>query len=125
MQRTEKASRKALRTIALGVGAASLLTLPLVSEFRLKQAIQPLTDAWQRLPIEPRRSTLLGIRFRSPQVGLYHMDRTRRPKPLTRPGWPLSQKRSRRRERKATKRWRKQDRRDGLHPAKWPIFVRI
>ncbi len=49
----------------------------------MKQAIQPLTDAWQRLPIEPRRSTLLGIRFRSPQVGLYHMDRTRRPKPLT------------------------------------------
>src|SRR6266700_3170472 len=74
MQRTEKASRKALRTIALGVGAASLLTLPLVSEFRLKQATQPLTDAWQRLPIEPRHSTLLGLSFRTPQVAALGLD---------------------------------------------------
>lgn len=59
MQNTEKASRKTLRTIALGVGAAGLLTVPIALEVRLKQATQPLTDAWQHLPIEPRRSTLL------------------------------------------------------------------
>lgn len=74
MQRTAKASRKTLRTIALGIGAASLLTVPLALEVRLKQATQPLTDAWQHLPIEPRRSTLLGISFRSPQVAVLGLD---------------------------------------------------
>jgi hypothetical protein len=68
MQNTDKALRKSLRAIAFGVGAASLLTVPLASEVRLRQAAQPLTDAWQHLSIEPRRSTLLGISFRSPQV---------------------------------------------------------
>ncbi len=70
MRNTEKTSQKTLRTIALGVGAASLLTLPIASEFRLKQATQPLTETWEHLPIEPRRSTLLGISFRSPQVAV-------------------------------------------------------
>ena len=74
MQKTEKASRKTLRTIALGVGAASFLTIPLALEVRLKQATQPLTDAWQDLSIEPRRSTLLGMSFRSPQVATLGLD---------------------------------------------------
>ncbi len=74
MQKTEKASRKTLRTIALGVGAASFLTIPLALEVRLKQARQPLTDAWQHLSIEPRRSTLLGMSFRSPQVATLGLD---------------------------------------------------
>ena len=74
MQNTEKASRKALRTIALSVGAASCLTIPLALEVRLKQATQPLTDAWQHLAIEPRRSTLLGISFRSPQIAVLGLD---------------------------------------------------
>jgi hypothetical protein len=74
MQKTEKASRRTLRTIAIGVGAASFLTVPLALEVRLKQATQPLTDAWQQLPIEPRHSTLLGISFRSPQVAVLGLD---------------------------------------------------
>ena len=74
MKRKEKASQKTLRNMALGVGAASLLALPLALEVRLKQATQPLTDAWQHLPIEPRRSTLLGISFRSPQVDVLGLD---------------------------------------------------
>ncbi len=74
MQRKEKASHKTLQTIALGIGAASLLTVPLALEVRLKQAAQPLTDAWQHLPIEPRGSTLLGISFRSPQVAVLGLD---------------------------------------------------
>ncbi len=74
MQRTEKTARKTVRTIALVAGAASLLTLPVALEVRLKQATQPLTDAWQHLPIEPRRSTLLGISFRSPQVDVLGLD---------------------------------------------------
>jgi hypothetical protein len=63
-----------MRTIALGVGAASLLTIPLALEVRVKQATQPLTDAWQHLHIEPHHSTLLGISFRSPQVAALGLD---------------------------------------------------
>jgi hypothetical protein len=74
MEKSEKTSRKTLRNIALGVGAASLLTVPLALEVRLKQAVQPLTDTWQQLPIEPRRTTLLGISFRSPQVAVLGLD---------------------------------------------------
>src|ERR1035438_1825263 len=74
MQRTEKTARKTVRTITLIAGAASLLALPVAVEVRLKQATQPLTDAWQHLPIEPRRSTLLGMSFRSPQVDVLGLD---------------------------------------------------
>lgn len=72
MKRTQKASRRALRTIALS--AASILTIPLLSEVRLKQATQPLTDKWQRLPIVPRGSTQLGISYRPPQVEALGLD---------------------------------------------------
>ena len=44
-------------------------------EFHLTQAIQPLTDTWQRLPIEPRRSTMLGISFRPLQADAFGLDR--------------------------------------------------
>lgn len=74
MQKTQEAAWKTLRTIALGIGAASLLTLPVVAGVRLKRAEQPLTDAWRHLPIEPRRSTLLGISFRPPQVDVLGLD---------------------------------------------------
>jgi len=43
-------------------------------EVHLKQPTQPLTDAWQHLSIEPRRSTLLGISFRTPQVAALGLD---------------------------------------------------
>jgi hypothetical protein len=72
MKRTQKASRRALHTIALS--AASILTIPLLSEVRLKQATQPLTDKWQRLPIVPRGSTQLGISYRPPQVEALGLD---------------------------------------------------
>lgn len=74
MPKTEKASRKIARTVALGVGAASLLAVPVALEVRLRQATQPLTDAWQHVPIEPRRATLLGLSFRSPQVAALGLD---------------------------------------------------
>jgi len=45
-----------------------------VLEFRLKQVAQPLTDAWQHLPIAPRRSTLLGISFRPLQAAAFGLD---------------------------------------------------
>lgn len=43
-------------------------------EFRLKQAVQPLTGVWQRIPIVPRRSTLLGISFRPLQAAAFGLD---------------------------------------------------
>lgn len=43
-------------------------------EFRLKQAVQPLTDAWQNLPIAPRHSTLLGISFRPLQAASFGLN---------------------------------------------------
>jgi len=43
-------------------------------EFRLKQAVQPLTDAWQFLPIAPRNSTRLGISFRPLQAAAFGLD---------------------------------------------------
>ena len=70
----QKALRKTLRSIALGVGAASFLTMPIALEVRLKQAEQPLTDMWRHLPVEPRGSTLLGISFRPPQVAALGLD---------------------------------------------------
>lgn len=74
MKKTKNVSRSALHIIAPVLGAASILTIPLLSEIRLKRATQPLTDAWQHLPIEPRGSTQLGISFRPPQVDALGLD---------------------------------------------------
>ncbi len=74
MQKTEKTSQKTLQTIATGIAATSLLTLPVALEARLKQPAQPLTDAWRHVPIEPRHSTLLGLSFRTPQVAALGLD---------------------------------------------------
>ncbi|MGZ3674221.1 MAG: beta-galactosidase [Ktedonobacterales bacterium] len=52
-------------------GAASF---PTVVGLRLKQAAQPLTDAWRDVPVEPRHSALLGISFRPPQVAALGLD---------------------------------------------------
>ncbi len=43
-------------------------------EFRLKKAIQPLTDAWQQLPVDKRGSTRLGISFRPLQAAAFGLD---------------------------------------------------
>jgi hypothetical protein len=45
-----------------------------VSEFRLEQAAQPLTDAWRHLPIAPPGSTLLGISYRPLQAAAFGLD---------------------------------------------------
>ncbi len=50
------------------------MALHFSSEVRLKQAARPLTDAWQHFPIAGRRSTLLGISFRPPQVAALGLD---------------------------------------------------
>lgn len=45
-----------------------------ILEFRFRKAEQPLTDAWQRLPIAPRGPTLLGISFRPLQAAEFGLD---------------------------------------------------
>ncbi len=43
-------------------------------EFKLKPAAQPLTDAWQQVPVAPRRGTRLGISFRPLQAAAFGLD---------------------------------------------------
>jgi hypothetical protein len=45
-----------------------------VFEFRLKRSTQPLTDAWLKMPIASRGSTLLGISFRPLQAAAFGLD---------------------------------------------------
>ena len=71
---TKKNGSKANYALALSLGLAGVLAAPIASEVRLMSAIQPLTDAWQHFPIEPRTSTLLGISFRPPQLEVFGLD---------------------------------------------------
>jgi hypothetical protein len=43
-------------------------------EFRLMAAVQPLTDAWRRLPVAPRGATRLGISFRPLQATAFGLE---------------------------------------------------
>ena len=43
-------------------------------EFRLKPAVQPLTNAWQQAPVARRGSTRLGISFRPLQAAAFGLD---------------------------------------------------
>ena len=52
----------------------ALLSLPVLSELRIRRPVQPLTDRWRHLPIEHRDSTRLGISFRSPQLEVLGLD---------------------------------------------------
>lgn len=63
-----------LRIAALSAGAAGALALPIASEVRIKHAMCLLTDRWQHVPIEPRRSTLLGLSFRPLQAEALGLD---------------------------------------------------
>lgn len=74
MERGEQTLQKTLQSLASGARSVSLLPLSLALEFRLQRATQPLTDTWQHLPIEPRRTTLLGISFRPPQIAAFGLD---------------------------------------------------
>ncbi len=67
-----------LRKLGIGAGliSAGLLALPFAGELRIRSSSQPLTDAWQRTPVERRGSTRLGISFRPPQVEALGLDAT-------------------------------------------------
>ncbi len=53
---------------------ASELSLPIVSEARVKRAMRPLTDQWRHIPVTPRGSTLLGVSFRPLQADALGLD---------------------------------------------------
>src|SRR5437764_5827413 len=74
MPKAERDPGKMRRRAALSAGAASVLALPIASEVRVTRATRPLTDCWQHVPVAPRRSTLLGISFRPPQVDVLGLD---------------------------------------------------
>ena len=65
---------RSVRVAALGAGLVALLALPVFSELRVRRATRPLTDRWRRVPVEPRRSTLLGISFRPRQAEALGLD---------------------------------------------------
>jgi hypothetical protein len=58
----------------LGIALLAALAFPLASELRVARPVRRLTGEWQRLPIEPRGSTPLGISFRPPQVDALQLD---------------------------------------------------
>jgi beta-galactosidase GanA len=47
---------------------------PLLAEMRVVRARRSLTDRWQRVAVEARGTTLLGISFRTPQVEALGLD---------------------------------------------------
>src|SRR5258708_388797 len=65
-------SRRTL--LRIGALAPILATLPLISELRISDAEQPLTEDWLKVPVEHRGSTLLGISFRPLQTQAYGLD---------------------------------------------------
>lgn len=60
--------------VARSRAVAARLALPVVSEVRFERALCPLTDEWRHIPIEPRRSTLIGLSFRPPQIDALGLD---------------------------------------------------
>jgi hypothetical protein len=74
MGHAERTRRTVGRLTALSAGAAGMLAAPIVAEVRVTRALRPLTDRWQHVPVAPRRSTLLGISFRPPQVDALGLD---------------------------------------------------
>jgi hypothetical protein len=54
--------------------AAGALASPVALELRLRRPRQPLTDAWERLPVESRGSARLGISFRPLQADAFGLD---------------------------------------------------
>lgn len=53
---------------------ASQLTVPIVSEIRLRRAARPSTDRWRDVAVAARHHTQLGVSFRPPQVDALGLD---------------------------------------------------
>lgn len=71
MVRTGGAARTVLRAATLAAGGAGVLG---AAQLRIGRAARPLTDRWQRTPVRPRGSTMLGISFRPRQAEALGLD---------------------------------------------------
>ena len=75
MRQSQQVGTMRTRIATFGAGAASVLAaVPIASEVRIARARRPLTDRWQRVPVERHGATLLGISFRPPQVEALGLD---------------------------------------------------
>lgn len=74
MDHAERSPGTIRRIATLSAAAASVLALPVASEVRVRRALRPLTERWQHVPVEPRRSTLLGLSFRPLQAAALGLD---------------------------------------------------
>ena len=74
MGQAERTRGAIVRGAAPNARGASAVALPIVSEVRVARAMRPLTDQWQRTPVEPRGATLLGISFRPRQADALGLD---------------------------------------------------
>jgi len=61
---------RTLRRAALTAGAAGAAgaLAEVASQLRVARAARPLTDRWQRVPVEPRGRARIGISFRPLQA---------------------------------------------------------
>ena len=66
----------ALRRAALTAGAAGVAgaLAEVASQIRVARAARPLTDRWQRVPVEPRGRAKIGISFRPRQAEAMGLD---------------------------------------------------
>lgn len=53
---------------------AARAAMPLLGEVRLTRAARPLSATWRQMPVEPRRTTRLGVSFRSPDISALGLD---------------------------------------------------
>lgn len=67
-------SRAVFHGIGMALAAAGAIAVPLAMETRIARSVQPLTRAWEDLPVGPRGATLLGISFRPFQVEAFGLD---------------------------------------------------
>jgi len=67
---------RALRRAALTAGAAGAAgaLAKVASQIRIARAARPLTDRWQRVPVEPRGRAKIGISFRPLQAEALGLD---------------------------------------------------
>ena len=78
----------ALRTGTVLAGAAvGGVGLSIGPEMRLRRSQRPLTDEWERVPVEARGATRLGISFRPLQAQEFHLRASPSPGSVT--GLPL------------------------------------
>lgn len=62
------------RGARLGLGLAGLLALPVLGELRFARTLQPLTRAWQSMPVLSRGAASIGVSLRTPQIDAFSLD---------------------------------------------------